>query len=93
MTFNGSRTNSMDSTDGAVMEKRIHELREEYNANMDSYRKVKYTADSPEGQRAVDNIVRVRPIVLSWYDKNVVVVLSFHWICNPIQSYISLCPA
>lgn len=56
---NGNETDVIDSPDTWKLEDRVHQLREEYNANMDAYRKLKYSASTPEGVRQIEHIVLV----------------------------------
>ncbi|GFN90194.1 At-hook-containing transcription factor [Plakobranchus ocellatus] len=54
-----SHTSSLDATEEAAFERRVNGLRQEYNENMDAYRKLKYTADSsPEGEREIEAVVK-----------------------------------
>ncbi|CAG5135152.1 unnamed protein product, partial [Candidula unifasciata] len=46
-----------NSTDARKLEKRVDQLREDYNTNMDAYRKLKYSASTPEGVREIEHIV------------------------------------
>ncbi|BFZ05620.1 hypothetical protein BsWGS_08659 [Bradybaena similaris] len=53
----GNETDVVDSPDNWRLENRVRQLREEYNANMDAYRKLKYSASTPEGVREIEHIV------------------------------------
>ncbi|GFS22929.1 AT-hook-containing transcription factor [Elysia marginata] len=54
-----SRTSSLDPTEEAKFERRVDNLRQEYNDSMDAYRKLKYSADStPEGEREIESVVK-----------------------------------
>ena len=59
-----SRTSSLDATQEAAFELRMDSLREEYNDNMDAYRKLKYNADSsPEGERQIEGVVKASSLL------------------------------
>lgn len=46
-------------------EQKIEKLHVEYNALMDRYRRLRQMAQTPERDREIDNLVRVREIILS----------------------------
>ncbi|CAL1546942.1 unnamed protein product [Lymnaea stagnalis] len=57
-SLNTSRTTSVESTDDHTFERRAQELREEYNSNMDAYRKLKFLASTPQGEKQMESVVR-----------------------------------
>uniref|UniRef100_A0A2C9JIT7 Uncharacterized protein n=1 Tax=Biomphalaria glabrata TaxID=6526 RepID=A0A2C9JIT7_BIOGL len=56
-SLNTSRNLSVDSTDDMAFEQRVQELKSEYNTGMDLYRRLKYTADTPEGAKQIERVI------------------------------------